>query len=189
MIAQADLHGRILVEMRAQWWDPDPPTRVTYCATATELMLPLLRIYNRTYRARHRFRIQKAALKGPQLSPRTKTLFERFAIAEGCRRAAGHRRQPARSAVHGRCAEPEVGCRLHLHLDREGLALRRDRHPPVLQAGSRLVNERHHDCPVRDRRADDGDLVSRVASPRVRETGSSSDLPSPREHVVPLACG
>ncbi len=80
LIARDDIPGRILLEMRAERWDPDPPTRAIYCGVATELMLPLLKTYNRTYSTRHRFRVQKAILKGTRLSPLTKTLFERFAI-------------------------------------------------------------------------------------------------------------
>jgi len=80
LIARDDIPGRILVEMRAECWAPDPPTRAIYCAAANGLMLPLLKAYNRTYSTRHRFRIQKAVLKGTKLSPRTKILFERFAV-------------------------------------------------------------------------------------------------------------
>ncbi len=80
LIRRDDIPGRVLVEMRAHWWDPDPPTRASYCAAASELMLPLLKIYNRTYDARYRFRIQSAVLKAIKLSSRTKILFERFVV-------------------------------------------------------------------------------------------------------------
>ena len=80
LIAREDIPRRVLVDMRAHWWDPDPPTRAVYCAAATELMLPLVKTYNRAYAARYRFRIQKTGLKEIKLSPRTKTLFDRFAI-------------------------------------------------------------------------------------------------------------
>mgnify|MGYP003576450751 CR=1 FL=1 len=80
LIGRDDIPGRVLVEMRAHWWDPDPPTRASYCAAASELMLPLLKFYNRTYDTRYRFRIQNADLKGTKLKSRTKILFERFAV-------------------------------------------------------------------------------------------------------------
>ncbi len=72
---------------------------------------------------------------------------------QGSRRTLGHRRQRARSPVHGRQAQPEVGGGLHLHLDCRGVVLRSRRHRPVLASGGRLVDERHHDGPARHRRA------------------------------------
>lgn len=80
LIGRDDIPDRVLVEMRAHWWDPDPPTHASYCAAASELMLPLLKIYNRTYDTRYRFRIRNADLKGTKLTSRTKILFERFAV-------------------------------------------------------------------------------------------------------------
>lgn len=82
LIARDDIPCRILVEMRAEYWDPDPPNRATYAAAVDELMLPLLKTYNRTYSTRHRFRVQKATPKRTQFSPRTQTLFERFAVRQ-----------------------------------------------------------------------------------------------------------
>jgi len=52
------------------------------------------------------------------------------------------------SAVRGRAAEPEVNRRLHLHLDRGGMALPVGRDRPVLAPRGRLVDERHDDGPV-----------------------------------------
>jgi hypothetical protein len=80
LIGRDDIPGRVLVEMRAHWRDPDPPTRASYCTAASELMLPLLKIYNRTYDTRYRFRVQNTVLKAAKLSTRTKILFERFAV-------------------------------------------------------------------------------------------------------------
>lgn len=79
LIARDDRPGRVLVEMRAGW-GPGRPTRATYCASATELILPLLKVYNRDYAARHRLRVQKTGRRGYKLSAQTKTLFERFAV-------------------------------------------------------------------------------------------------------------
>ncbi len=81
LIARDDLPGRVAIEMRAELWNPDPPTRAVYRMTAAELMLPLLKIYNRNYRTRHRFRVREMSSRGPKPSSRTKVLFERFAVA------------------------------------------------------------------------------------------------------------
>lgn len=80
LIAQPDRPGRIGVEMRAEHWDPDPPARTTYCEAMETQLRPLLRIYNRTFSMRYRFRIQSSAPPPPRLSPLTMTLFDRFAI-------------------------------------------------------------------------------------------------------------
>lgn len=80
LIGRDDRPGRILVEMRAEHWDPELPTRAVYRAAADDLMLPLLRAYNCTFGARYRFRVQKPGLKGFVPSPLTITLFDRFAI-------------------------------------------------------------------------------------------------------------
>lgn len=80
LIGREDIPRRVLVEMRAYRWNPDPPTRASYYTAASELMLPLLKVYNRTYDTRYRFRIQNTVLKAAKLSTRTKMLFERFVI-------------------------------------------------------------------------------------------------------------
>ncbi len=94
---------------------------------------------------------------GSQGSPQA----SRFAQGRGP--AIGDRWQRARSSVYRRCAEPEVGGRLHLYLDSRRLALRRSRHRPVLTPRRWLVDERHDDSAVRYRRAGDGDLATRQA--------------------------
>lgn len=80
LIGRDDIRRRVLVEMRAHWWDPDPPTRASYSRAASELMLPLLKIYNRTYDTHYRFRIQNTVLKAAKLSTRTEILFDRFVV-------------------------------------------------------------------------------------------------------------
>jgi len=80
LIARDDRAGGILVEMHSERWDPDPPTRTSYCAAAEEQVRPMLQAYNRTYASRYRLRIQKASSRAPQLSALTTTLFDRFAI-------------------------------------------------------------------------------------------------------------
>lgn len=94
---------------------------------------------------------------GSQGSPQTSR------PAQGRRPAIGDRRQCARSSVHRRRPEPEVGGGLHLYLDRRRLALRRSRHRPVLTPRRWLVDERHDDCAACHRRAGDGDLATRQA--------------------------
>lgn len=79
LIRRPDKPGRILVEMRAERWEPDPPDRETYCAVANQLMRPLLAAYNRRFAARYRMRIGKPGGKPRKLSPRTRLLFDRFA--------------------------------------------------------------------------------------------------------------
>ena len=100
------------------------------------------------------------------------------ASAQGRRRSPDYNRaiESSGSAVCGRAAEPEVDCRLHLHLDRRGLALRVGRDRPVLAPGGRLVDERQHDGPVGCRCTADGGLAARqaqrVAAPfRSRQPG------------------
>ena len=106
--------------------------------------------------------------------------------AKGRRRTVGDRRQCARSPVHRRRAEQEVGRRLHLHLDRRGLAVRRGRHRPVLQARRRLVDERHDDGAARHRRADHGDL----APGQARRSAASLRPRQPiHQRAVPAADG
>src|SRR3546814_16283051 len=55
-----------------------------------------------------------------------------------------------------RSAQHEMGGRLHLCLDRRGLALRRGGDGPVLAAYRWLVDAGQHDLATGDRRADDG---------------------------------
>ena len=55
--------------------------------------------------------------------------------------------------------QPQMDCRLHLHLDRGGLALCRSSRGPVLAAGGRLVYECNDDGPARHRRPGDGDMA------------------------------
>ncbi len=70
-------------------------------------------------------------------------------------------RECARPAVRCTGAEPQVGGRLHLHLDGRGLALRGGRARPLLTPHRRLVDERDDDSGARHRCARDGDLAAR----------------------------
>jgi hypothetical protein len=59
---------------------------------------------------------------------------------------------------------PQPARRLHLHLDRGGLALRVGRDRPVLATGGRLVDERRHDGPAGCGRPSEGRLEARQAA-------------------------
>lgn len=79
LIVRPDVVGRVLVEMRASRWDPDPPTRSAYCEAARAVMWPILQAYNRFAGIRHRFRISKAAADRLKLTRRSEALIHRFA--------------------------------------------------------------------------------------------------------------
>ena len=95
--------------------------------------------------------------------PRTEGSSPASSSAEGRWLAVSHRRQHPRPPVHGRGAQPKVDSRLHLHLDRGRMAVRRRCHRSALAAARQLVNERHHDRPARHRRTHYGDLAAREA--------------------------
>ena len=75
-------------------------------------------------------------------------------------------------------AERDVDRRLHLHLDRRGLALRVGCHRPVLAPRSRLVDERQHDSAIGCRRPADGGLAARQAGCSDASLGSGSQYAS-----------
>lgn len=80
LIAREEKPGRIQVEMRAQRWSPDPPTRAVYEQSARDLVQPLLKSYNRSFQTRHRLRIGAREEKPFRVSERTRTLLDRFTI-------------------------------------------------------------------------------------------------------------
>lgn len=80
LIARPDRPGRILVEMRAARWTPDPPTRETYVTAARELFEPFLRAYNREHACSYRLRVAQPCKLGSRVSPKTRALIDRFAI-------------------------------------------------------------------------------------------------------------
>lgn len=80
LIVRDETPKRVAVEMRAQRWQPDPPTRAVYEQAARDLLAPSLRDYNRAYGTRHRLRIRSASGKGFRMSDRTRTVLERFTI-------------------------------------------------------------------------------------------------------------
>lgn len=79
LISRVDVPRRIIVEMRAERWSPDPPTREIYCDTARSLIWPLLASYNRSRGTRLRLRIEKRS-KGFIATTRTEKLLQRFAL-------------------------------------------------------------------------------------------------------------
>ena len=87
-------------------------------------------------------------------------------------------RQRPRSRIRGQRPEPEVGRRLHLHLDRRRLALRCRRHRPVLPPRRRLVDEGRDDGAARHRRAYDGDLEARQAGCLLHHSDQGSQYTS-----------
>lgn len=80
LIARADRPSRILLEMRAARWDPDPPTRAAYVTAARELFGPFLRAYNQAYARSYRLRVTLPRKLGSEVSPKTRALIDRFAI-------------------------------------------------------------------------------------------------------------
>jgi hypothetical protein len=80
LIARPDRPGRILVEIRATRWHPDPPNRDAYVAAARGLVAPLLSAYNKASGQRYRIRIARVRKPVSLLSKRTRTLLDRFAV-------------------------------------------------------------------------------------------------------------
>lgn len=80
LIARSDRPGRIVIEMRAARWHPDPPTREAYVSAARELFRPLLRVYNRAHACSYRLRIARPPKLGIHVSPTTRMLIDQFAI-------------------------------------------------------------------------------------------------------------
>lgn len=79
LISRADVSGRALIEVRAERWVPDPPTRYAYCEAARLMVAPLLSAYNRANSTRYRLRIERTNRDRIRLSPRSITLLDRFA--------------------------------------------------------------------------------------------------------------
>lgn len=80
LLAHPDTPGRVAVEVRAQRWDPDPPTYGVYCEAVRQLAGALLTTLNRSQSTRYRLRIEQWGSAQFKLSPRSKALFDRFAL-------------------------------------------------------------------------------------------------------------
>lgn len=80
LIAYDDLPGRVIVEVRAERWFPDPPGRELYVEAAQTLAGSLLKQYNRSYGTSHRLRIRQGRRPAFRMTERTATLLNRFTI-------------------------------------------------------------------------------------------------------------
>jgi hypothetical protein len=77
-IAMSNKPTIIQVEIRAERWYPEPPTYKIYVESATEIIKPLLQLYNSSFGARHCLVIESAASLKPKLSPRANQRFKEF---------------------------------------------------------------------------------------------------------------
>lgn len=80
LIARGEAPKRIQVEVRAQRWSVEPPTREIYVGAARELAGEVLRRYNRTFGTRYRLRIGVREGRPFKISDRTETLLHRFTV-------------------------------------------------------------------------------------------------------------
>lgn len=79
LIAQPDNYDRIQIEIRAEKWLPDPPTRNCYTSAAREILKVPLKEYNASHDTYYRLRVSKGKLQ-PQPTKTTLTLFRKFAL-------------------------------------------------------------------------------------------------------------
>jgi hypothetical protein len=78
LIMHSDRQSRIEVEVRAQFWCPDPPTVGVYVDAARAMVGTLLQRYNRSFGSRYRLRVQRSSGKSFRISARTQGLLTRF---------------------------------------------------------------------------------------------------------------
>src|SRR5436190_24254460 len=125
--------------------------------------------------------------RAPDASGRAESASEKKEVADRFGRPTGGDGlgERARPQLRGAGAQPQMGGRLHLHLDGRGLALCGGRARPVLAPGGGLVDERGHDDRARHRRAGDGDLAPRP--PERAAASFRSWQPAWRDHK-PRAC-
>jgi hypothetical protein len=74
---------RVRVEMYSACWEADRPTRIAYIEFAQAFFGPILKRYNHRFGTRHRLRVVKT--KDYDMPPKTKLLFDRFAILANVR--------------------------------------------------------------------------------------------------------
>ncbi|ATQ41698.1 hypothetical protein CSW64_04355 [Caulobacter mirabilis] len=78
LLAHGAALGRVTVEVRAQRWRPDPPSRAVYIEAARSLITPLLKEFNRDHGKRIRLRIESERAAAFQMTARTEILLDRF---------------------------------------------------------------------------------------------------------------
>lgn len=80
LIAHDELSKRVNVEVRADQWSPEPPTKAVYVEAARELAGNLLKQYNQVYGTRHRLRFAQRTGTPFSMTARTATLLNRFTV-------------------------------------------------------------------------------------------------------------
>jgi len=80
LIIYPDEKSRVFIEMRAKYWNPDPPTYEAYVEAARLFFEPIIRAYNKEYNSRRFLNIQAKSDKEPTLPPETKKRFKAFVI-------------------------------------------------------------------------------------------------------------
>lgn len=79
-LAYGEDTGKVEVEVRAQRWRPDPPTRANYIEAARLMVAPLLAAFNRSTGTRLRLRIEAEAVSAFRPTDRTQALLDRFVV-------------------------------------------------------------------------------------------------------------
>ncbi len=77
--ADATDTGRVMVEVTAERWDPEPPTYKIYVAAAQDIFAPLLHLYNHAHGTSRRLNIPTPTETEPQLPEKTEVVFNNFA--------------------------------------------------------------------------------------------------------------
>jgi hypothetical protein len=72
--------GIVTVEIRADRWNPEPPTYEIYVAAAKETIAALLAAYNILFNSKYRLLIQTEEDLKPKLPPRAKVRFNEFVV-------------------------------------------------------------------------------------------------------------
>jgi hypothetical protein len=80
LISRPDIPKRILIEVRAERWDPNPPSHADYADAARRLIGPMLSAYNRANATHYRLRIERTQRDRFKLSDNTRLLLDRFGL-------------------------------------------------------------------------------------------------------------
>ncbi len=78
LIARPEEKNKIIVEIRANKWNPEPTTYRSYVIAAKSIFKDLLKKYNSTYKKRYRLNIQSESNTKPKLPAGAKIIFDRF---------------------------------------------------------------------------------------------------------------